>query len=151
MTAPAPTTVPEPLVAHDDGRRSIDPDALPTVLRHKLLLGSVVPRPIAWTSTVDAHGVRNLAPFSFFTVVSSTPPMVSVTVEPREHDGASKDTLANVKATREMVVNVVSTQLAEAMHATSETYGPHVDEFEVAGVTPVPSEVVAPPRIGEAP
>jgi flavin reductase (DIM6/NTAB) family NADH-FMN oxidoreductase RutF len=147
----APTEAGTARVA-DDERRSIDPEALSPVQRYKLLLGGVVPRPIAWTSTVDEQGVPNLAPFSFFTVVSSSPPMVSITVEPREDGGgAPKDTLANVRATRELVINVVSTALADAMHVTSHEHAPDVDEFEVAGLTAVPSDVVVPPRVAEAP
>lgn len=118
--------------------------------RRTMLLGSIVPRPIAWTSTVSSRGVRNLAPFSFFTVVSNTPPMLSLTLESKE-DGSEKDTLANIKETGEFVVNVVSAPLTREMVVTSHEHHQDVDEFAVAGVTAIPSQTVSAPRVAEAP
>ena len=107
-----------------------------------------MPRPIAWVSTVDDGGRRNLAPYSFFALVSSAPPTVVVSVGRRE--GREKDTLVNARTTGELVVNVVGRSLVEAMNASAIESGPEHDEFAFAGVTPVPSRVVRPPRVAEA-
>lgn len=120
---------------------------------HKLLAGSVVPRPIAWVSTVDTNGVRNLAPYSWFTAVSANPPVVCFCPALREaKDGlrATKDTLENVRAVGEFVVNIVSDETVEAMNQTAAQLPPKEDEFLRAGVTAVPSEMVRPPRVEEA-
>jgi flavin reductase (DIM6/NTAB) family NADH-FMN oxidoreductase RutF len=128
----------------------VDPDTLPTTDRQALLLGCVVPRPIAWTSTVSRDGTRNLAPFSFFTVVSNTPPMISLTVQ-RRPDGSAKDTLRNITETGQFVVNVVPESLAQPMVTSSGDYPGAIDEFVEAGVTTAASQVVTPPRVAEAP
>lgn len=118
---------------------------------YKLLIGSVVPRPIAWTSTVSLEGVRNLAPFSFFTVASRNPPMLCISVGPRTSDEQpTKDTLDNVEDTGEFVINIVSLPLSNTMHESSKSHPPEADEFEKAGLTPAPCEVVKAPRVGEA-
>ncbi len=120
---------------------------------YKLLSGAVVPRPIAWVSTVDAAGVRNLAPYSFFVAVSANPPVLCFCPSVREaEDGLPplKDTLENVRATGEFVVNIVSEELTERMNATSAQLSPDEDEFTVCGLTPVPGEAVRAPRVGEA-
>lgn len=127
------------------------PSSLPWKSVYKILIGSVVPRPIGWISTADAAGRRNLAPFSFFNAVASRPPMVAFSTTIRETDSAWKDTLRNVRATGEFVVNIVTERLAEAMNLTSTEFPPEVDEFEAAGLTPVPSAAVAPPRVAESP
>jgi flavin reductase (DIM6/NTAB) family NADH-FMN oxidoreductase RutF len=119
---------------------------------YKLLVGSVVPRPIAWVSTVSADGVRNLAPFSFFTVASSVPPMLLFSVGASgRHAGPVKDTLDNIQSTGELVVNIARAGLLEAVNTTAATVDPHVDEFAIAGLTAEPSRLVAPPRVAEAP
>lgn len=127
----------------------IEPDKLSAYQSYKLLIGSVVPRPIAWVSSVSAEGVNNLAPFSFFTVVSRQPPMLSVTIEPQP-DGRPKDTLTNIREIGQYVINVVSLPLANAMHESSKDHASEVDEFELAGLTPAASEVVTAPRVEEA-
>ncbi|WP_084959549.1 flavin reductase family protein [Thermoactinospora rubra] len=127
----------------------IDPAGLPRERIFDLLIGSVVPRPIAWTSTVGPDGIRNLAPFSFFTVVSTVPPMVCLVIEARA-GGAVKDTLRNIEATGEFVINTVSTWHAGPMYASGRAYAPEVDEFAACGVTPAPSSRVRPPRVAEA-
>lgn len=114
-----------------------------------LLKASVVPRPIAWTSTISPVGVNNLAPFSFFTVVSSAPPMVLLSLEPHE-DGRQKDTAENIDATGEFVVNIASAGLAAEVEATSTPFASDVDEFALAGLTPAPCRHVRAPRIAEA-
>lgn len=123
---------------------------------YKLLIGSVLPRPIAWVSTVDRDGVFNLAPFSFFTVASANPPVLCFAPGAKEIvvDGqeqlVAKDTLTNVRQTEEFVVNIVSQSLAERMVQTSGEYPADVDEFKATGLTAVPSQMVAPPRVGES-
>ena len=132
----------------------IDPSELDPHSSYKLLIGSVVPRPIAWTSTVSQEGVRNLAPFSFFTVASRQPPMLCISVgPPPETDGgerATKDTLSNSEETEEFVINIVSLALSNTMHESSKNHPPEADEFEKAGLTPAPCEVVSAPRVEEA-
>ncbi len=129
----------------------IDPDNLDSKSVYKLLIGAVVPRPIAWTSTMSADGIPNLAPFSFFTVASRQPPTLCISVGPRtDEEPGSKDTLANIEATGEFVVNIVSVPLSNAMHESSGNHPPEANEFEKAGLTPAPCEVVKAPKVGEA-
>ena len=115
----------------------------------KLLKASVVPRPIAWTSTVSPDGVANLAPFSFFTVVSSDPPLVLLSLEPHEA-GRPKDTASNIAATHEFVVNIASSQHAGAVDATSTPFEACVDEAVEVGMATLPCRRVRPRRIAEA-
>ena len=117
---------------------------------YKLLIGAVVPRPIAFVSTVSREGIPNLAPFSFFTAVSANPPVVCFCPVRRPGSNPYKDTLSNISATREFVVNIVSEEFAEQMNATSADFPPEVDEFEASGLTPVPSDLVRPPRVAES-
>jgi flavin reductase (DIM6/NTAB) family NADH-FMN oxidoreductase RutF len=130
----------------------IDPATLPPNWMYKLLISSVVPRPIAWVSSVDGAGVRNLAPFSYFMAITDDPPTIAFASSYRGAgaDG-KKDTLRNVEATREFVVNVVDDALAAQMNLTSGDYPPEVDEFEVAGLAAAASTRVTPPRVAEAP
>jgi len=128
---------------------TLDPSQLSPQDCYKILVGSVVPRPIAFVSTLSADGVRNLAPFSFFTVASANPPVV-VFQNSIRGDGTAKDTIANVRATGEFVVNIVSEEFAAAMNLTSGDYPPDVDEFALSGLTPVESERVKPQRVGES-
>jgi flavin reductase (DIM6/NTAB) family NADH-FMN oxidoreductase RutF len=129
----------------------IDPDMLDPRSRYKLLIGSVVPRPIAWTSTLSSKGVPNLAPFSFFTVASRNPAMLCISVGPRvERPPDTKDTLNNIAETEEFVINIVSLPLSNAMHESSRNHPPEADEFEKAGLTPAECEVVSAPRVEEA-
>ncbi len=126
---------------------AVDPSSTAARDTYKLLIGSVVPRPIAFVSTISAAGVRNLAPFSFFNVICAEPPTVCFSTGFRV---PSKDTLANVRATGEFVVNIVSEEFAEQMNLSSGEYPANVDEFEVSGLTPVPSELVQPPCVAES-
>jgi flavin reductase (DIM6/NTAB) family NADH-FMN oxidoreductase RutF len=132
----------------------INPSDLDPRSCYKLLIGSVVPRPIAWTSTVSREGVYNLAPFSFFTVASRQPPMLCISVgPPPETEGGerpAKDTLNNIEETGEFVINIVSLPLSNTMYESSKNHPPEADEFEKAGLTPAPSEVVGAPRVEEA-
>ncbi len=128
----------------------IDPSDLDSKSVYKLLIGSVVPRPIAWTSTISPEGIHNLAPFSFFTVASREPPILCISVGPRDDEDMSKDTLENIEQTGEFVVNIVSLALSNTMHESSKNHPPEADEFEKAGLTPAPCEVVKAPRVEEA-
>ncbi|RXS95773.1 flavin reductase family protein [Silvibacterium dinghuense] len=114
------------------------------------MTGAIVPRPIAFVSTVDAEGIANLAPFSYFTACSSNPPVVCFCTTVRIGAHPYKDTLSNVRATGEFVVNIVSEEFAEKMNATSAEVAPEIDEFELSGLTPIPSELVRPPRVAES-
>ena len=122
-----------------------------------ILLNSVAPRPIAWVSTISAAGNINLAPFSFFNAVCLDPPLLAFAPglrqpkQPEGGHGEAKDTLRNVRETKEFVVNIVTYELAEAMNLTSGEYDASVDEFELAKLTPQPSKVVRPPRVAESP
>jgi flavin reductase (DIM6/NTAB) family NADH-FMN oxidoreductase RutF len=124
---------------------------------HSILLNSVGPRPIAWVSTISASGQLNLAPFSFFNVVSIEPPLLAFAPsfrEPKQKQsdhGGAKDTLRNVRETKEFVVNIVTYGLSEAMNLTSGEYDATVNEFELAKLAPEPSKIVRPPRVGESP
>lgn len=129
----------------------INPDALPHQSIYKILTGSVLPRPIGWISSVDLEGRPNLAPFSFFNVVCSNPPTVLFCPLIRGVDGNKKDTLNNVRATNEFVVNIVTERLLPAMNASSVEALPGFNEFEFAGLTPTASVVVRPPRVAESP
>ena len=129
--------------------QTVDPETLTGGQRYQLLTSLVVPRPIGWISTVSPSGVRNLAPYSFFAALSGTPPMVGVSIGAR--GGEAKDTLNNIRATGSFCVNVVSHSLLEAMNETSAEVGPDVDEFELAGLTPVEGTRVGAPWLSEAP
>jgi flavin reductase (DIM6/NTAB) family NADH-FMN oxidoreductase RutF len=128
----------------------IDPSEHAAADIYKLMVGMVVPRPIAFVSSIDEQGVHNLAPFSYFMACSANPPVVCFVATNREGPIPHKDTLRNVLATKEFVVNIVSEEFAEQMNVTSAEVGPQVDEFALAGLTPVASELVRPPRVGES-
>jgi flavin reductase (DIM6/NTAB) family NADH-FMN oxidoreductase RutF len=134
----------------------IDPRNLAPTAVYKLLIGCIVPRPIAWVSTVGPDGVKNVAPFSFFMGVCNDPPTLAFSVGPRGGESkigpaGLKDTVRNVEGSGEFVVNVVDDRLAEQMNLTSGDYPPDVDEFVVAKLTPAPSVKVRAPRVREAP
>jgi len=121
-----------------------------------ILLNSVAPRPIAWVSTVSATGQPNLAPFSFFNVACVDPPLLAFAPGLRKskvdvNRADAKDTLRNIRDTKEFVVNIVTYELAEAMNLTSGEYDASVNEFELAKLTPQPSKIVRPPRVSESP
>jgi len=118
---------------------------------YKLLTGSIVPRPIAWVSTVDGDGIPNLAPYSFFTAVCAKPPTVMFCPGYRYSDDGQKDTYHNVQATGEFVVNFVNEATAEAMNITAVEAPPTVNEFERANLTAVPGKMVNVPRVQESP
>ena len=127
-----------------------DPGELEARDRYRLMIGLIQPRPIAWVSTVAPNGAPNLAPFSFFTGITANP--MSLCFAPvNDRHGRKKDTLLNVEATRQFVVNFVDEANAERMNATSAPYPRGVSEFERCGLSAVPSDKVKPPRVAEAP
>jgi flavin reductase (DIM6/NTAB) family NADH-FMN oxidoreductase RutF len=130
--------------------RTLDPAQIAPSDIYKLMIGMIVPRPIAFVSTVDAAGIRNLAPFSYFTACSSNPPVVCFCASVRSGPRPHKDTLENIRATGEFVVNIVSEEIAEQMNLCSAEVPPEVDEFELSGLTPLESGLVKPPRVAES-
>jgi flavin reductase (DIM6/NTAB) family NADH-FMN oxidoreductase RutF len=128
----------------------IDPHTTDAFNVYKLMIGAIVPRPIAFVSTISRDGILNLAPFSFFTGVSANPPVIAFCPMRREAGDLRKDTLRNITATGEFVVNIVSEEFAEKMNITSAEFPPEVDEFEASGLTPIPSDLVKPPRVAES-
>nr|WP_239534265.1 flavin reductase family protein [Thalassobacillus pellis] len=117
---------------------------------YKLLIGSVLPRPIAFVSTLNEDGEANLAPFSFFTGICADPMLVCFAPMLRGTDGSKKDTLSNIEQTKEFVINVVSEEFVERMNNTAIEYPSDVDEFEAAGFEKEPSVSVRPPRVKES-
>ncbi len=118
---------------------------------YKLLIGAVVPRPIAFVATQSPDGQNNLAPFSFFTAVSSKPPTICFAPSLRGNAAQKKDTLRNIEQTGEFVVNIVTEDIAVPMNDTATDFPPEVDEFAYTGLTPLPSQLVKPPRVKESP
>ena len=116
---------------------------------YKLLTGAVIPRPIGWISTLSEDGIPNLAPFSFFNAIGDDPPHVMFSTT--RNNNSNKDTLNNVLATKEFVVNMVTESTFERMNMTSQMVEPHIDEFELTGLTPIPSLKIKPSRVKESP
>ena len=124
----------------------------PHGLKHNPFNALVVPRPIGWISSMDTQGRVNLAPYSFFNGVAYTPPQVMFSATgPHDHEGGFKDTVANIKERKEFVVNIATWPLREAMNASSAPAPHGVDEFDLAGLTAEPSELIEPPRVKESP
>ena len=126
---------------------SADPAAQSPAASYALLVSSIVPRPIALVSTISREGVTNLAPFSFFNAICADPPVICFAVGNRV---PAKDTIANIRAGGEFVVNIVSETMAERMNLCAGEYPAGVSEFAVSGLTPEPSEVVKPPCVLES-
>ena len=139
--------------AHDTGRMDdfifVDGAGLDTAEAYRLVIGCVVPRPVAWITTVDAEGRVNAAPFSSYNYVATSPPMLAVNIALREGD--TKDTARNIRASGEFVVNVATEANFEVMHACGENYAPHHSETDALGIELLPSRRVRPPRIAMAP
>ncbi len=125
-------------------RTSFDPRTAPNNV-YSLLNSIVVPRPIAWVSTLSPEGIANLAPHSYCMIVSASPPIIAFS------SSGAKDTLHNVRATGEFVFNHVAEALAEVMNLSSADFPPDTSEFDWTGLTPVESVVVKAPRVGESP
>lgn len=129
----------------------LDPKDIKTAHLHGIMLGAVQPRPIAFASTVDEDGNVNLSPYSFFNVFSANPPVMIFSPARRVRDNTIKHTLINARATGEVVINVVNYNIVQQMSLSSTEYGAGVDEFVKTGLTAVPSDIVAPPRVAESP
>jgi flavin reductase (DIM6/NTAB) family NADH-FMN oxidoreductase RutF len=133
------------------------PSQIPHNDLYAIILNSVGPRPIAWVSTLSASGQPNLAPFSFFNAVCIDPPLLAFAPglrQPKQTNsphGEPKDTLRNVRETKEFVVNIVTFDLLQPMNVTSGEYDSSINEFELAKVTPAPSQLVRPARVAESP
>lgn len=129
--------------------RTFNSDEIDHRQTYRLLIGSIVPRPIAWVSSLSPSGTPNLAPFSFFTMVSHAPPMLSISVGEREHQ--MKDTGFNIMETKDFVVHTVTDGWEEAMNESSANLDPDKSEFDFAGLETEPSVMVSAPRIKNAP
>ncbi len=128
------------------------PSSINSIDLYKILVSTVMPRPIAWVSTVSQSGIDNLAPFSFFTVASVKPPILCFAPALKSVDGTptEKDTLRNIRETGEFVVNIVSRHLVKKMNQTSFDYAPNESEFDAVGLTRAPSQLVKAQRVAES-
>lgn len=133
-----------------DARTGFDFEALSAQERYKLMIGSIIPRPIALVTTVDEEGRVNAAPYSFFNCLSADPPILALGVE-NKPDRSLKDTSHNIRMTEVFTVNIVSFDIAEAMHVCAAKYPRGVDELKEAGLTAMPGTKIAAPWIKEAP
>jgi flavin reductase (DIM6/NTAB) family NADH-FMN oxidoreductase RutF len=131
--------------------KSIKPGDIPVPAFHGYLLGAVGPRPIAFASTIDENGNRNLSPFSFFNVFGANPPIAIFSPARRVRNNTTKHTLENAKLTKEVVINIVNYNMVEQMSLASTEYPEGVDEFVKSGFTPIESELVKPFRVKESP
>lgn len=127
----------------------LDPQLTTPGALYRFMISAIIPRPIALVSTVDGQGHHNVAPFSYFAPLSSRPPLLGISIN--ERAGAPKHTLANARSTGDFVVNIVTEAMLKPMVRTSGEWLADVDEFELAGLTPVPSERVRSPRVAESP
>ena len=130
-------------------KRAFDFEAMPSDASYRLMTATVVPRPIAWVTSLAPDGTPNAAPYSFFNVMGANPPVVAIGVIARA--GAIKDTASNIRATGDFVVNVVPQRLKDQMNITCVDAPPEVDEIALAGLAAVPSTKIRAPRIAEAP
>ncbi len=130
---------------------TIDPKEIPVPKLHHYLLGAIGPRPIAFASTVDANGIDNLAPFSFFNVFSANPPILIFSPARSGRTNETKDTYNNVKVVPEVVINVVNYDIVHQMSLASSPFAPGVSEFDKAGFTPIASKTIRPKRVAESP
>ncbi|CAN5425506.1 flavin reductase family protein [soil metagenome] len=131
--------------------RSINPKDVKTQELHAYMLGAIAPRPIAFVSSIDKNGQPNLSPFSFFNAFGSNPPLLIFSPALRGRDGSVKHTLENVRQVDDVVVNIVNYNMVQQMSLASTEYAKGVNEFEKAGFTAIPSELVKAPRVKEAP
>jgi len=127
-----------------------DPAEHPFSETHKLMIGSIVPRPIALVSTTSNNGINNLAPFSYFNGVCSKPPTIMFAPARRGWDGKEKDTLINIRDTKEFSINIVSEDIGEKMVKCSTDYKKEVDEFSKSGLSPIPSKKIKPPIVSDS-
>ncbi len=128
----------------------IDPNELNAKKAHDILTDIVMPRPIAFVSTIGEDGIYNVAPYSYFTAISHRPMIVGFSLS-RKKKGTKKDTLVNIESTKDYVINVVTEDLAISMNKAAAAYPPHVDEFEKADLTPIKAETIQAPLVEESP
>ena len=129
----------------------INPNDIEPKQRYKLLIGAILPRPIAWVSSMDLDGRLNLAPYSYFTVGARDPMTLLFSHQVPGEAGSAKDTLRNIEAVPEFVINLTNEETAEQMNLTATVLPPGESEFEWAGLTPARSESIQVPRVAEAP
>jgi flavin reductase (DIM6/NTAB) family NADH-FMN oxidoreductase RutF len=127
----------------------VDPAQLSPTAWYRFFISVVVPRPIAFVSTVDPGGRTNVAPFSYFCGITDQPPLLGISISRR--DGQPKDTVRNIRDVGEFVVNVVNEEMLEKVVYASGDWPPETSEFDLTGLTPVASDLVKPPRVGESP
>ena len=127
-----------------------DPAEHPFSETHKLMIGSIVPRPIALVSTTSTNGINNLAPFSYFNGVCSKPPTIMFAPARKGWDGKEKDTLINIRNTKEFSINIVSENIGEKMVKCSTDYEKEVDEYSKSGLSPLSSKKIKPPIVSES-
>ena len=127
----------------------VDPQSITPSAMYRFMIGVVVPRPIAFVSTIGPSGQFNVAPFSYFNAITNRPPLLGISINLRS--GEPKDTLHNIRATGDFVINTVTEDMGERMVRTSGDWPAAVDEFQLAGLTPLPSDLVRSPRVGESP
>ena len=125
-----------------------NPNNLERSAIYKLLTGSIIPRPIGWISSISEDRINNLAPFSYFNMLGDDPPHVMFST--RRDNNKNKDTLNNVLVTKQFVVNMVTEEVVEQMNTTSQSIPADESEFDLAGVTPIPSVIVKPMRVKES-
>ncbi len=127
----------------------LDPASISPGALYRFMIGVVVPRPIAFVSTVSAAGTFNVAPFSYFNAITNRPPLLGISINRRA--GEPKDTLSNIREVGDFVVNLVDEPLLERMVQTSGDWPADVDEFALSGLTPIASDLVKSPRVAESP
>lgn len=128
----------------------IDPAEMDYISSHELFISTIVPRPIAFVSTVSKDGVFNLAPYSFFAAIATKPALVGISISTKR-DGRKKDTLVNIEFTQDFVLNVVTEDFAQAMNQAATAYASDVDEFKEVGLTAVKADLVKSPMVAESP
>ena len=133
-----------------DREMIIDPANQSFSENHKLMIGSIVPRPIALVSTISKGSIKNVAPFSYFNGVCSNPPTIMFAPARRGYDGKTKDTLNNIRETNEFAINIVSEEIVEPMVACSTDYSDEVDEFKISNFTPIQCDKILAPRVEES-
>jgi len=129
----------------------IDPKNQPFRDNYKLMIGSILPRPIAFISSISKDGIHNLAAYSFFNGITSNPPSICFAPTRKSSDGSKKDTLINIEDTSEFVVNIATEDIVQPMNDTAPEFPPEISEFEEVGLTPLESQIVKAPLVKESP
>ena len=135
---------------HGELRMIYDPENLTFQQNHKLMIGSIIPRPIAFVATTSLKKLNNIAPFSYFNGVCSNPPTIMFAPARRGWDGKEKDTLKNIRDTKEFTINIVSESFSQQMVDCSTDFDSNIDEFEISGLHTSKSQKIQPPRLKES-